>query len=229
MVVLVGGTGILGSELGKYFEDKISLNSDWDLFEFSKLEKLLDENKPEIIINCAAIKSEKVDENPIESININIIGSCNLSKYCLKNNIRLVYISTDYVYPGTTGNYTEDSVVLPYNNYAWTKLAGEVPVKLVENHLIIRTSFGVSDFPYDKAHENLFVSKNYVDIIAPLIYKVSTSNHIGIINVGTKRKSIYDYAKARNPRVEPSNLIISKDFSLNLDKINSILKYDISD
>ena len=72
MVVVVGGTGILGREFQKIRSDFIYLNSDFDIFDFSDLEKKLDEINPKIIINCAAIKSEEVDRKKVDSININI-------------------------------------------------------------------------------------------------------------------------------------------------------------
>ena len=217
MIVIIGGTGLLGKELSKN-EDTLALSSEFDLYEFTKLKEVLDINKPDIIINCAAIKSEKVDEYPIEAINLNIIGSANISKYCIENNIRLVYISTDYVYPGDVGNFKESDNLNPQNNYAWTKIAGESSTKLVKNHLIIRTSFGDSIFPYKYAFDNLYTSKDYVDIIAPMIFKVSTSNTIGTINVGTEKKSIFDYANRRN-MVPSSTMSTDKDFSLNIQKI----------
>jgi hypothetical protein len=216
MIVIIGGTGLLGKELSKN-ENTIPLNSEFDLFDFKKLKELLDIKKPEIIINCAAIKSEKVDENPIDAINLNIIGSANISKYCIENNIRLVYISTDYVYPGDTGNFKEDDNINPKNNYAWTKIGGESSTKLVKDHLIIRTSFGSSKFAYDYAFTNLYTSKDYVDIIAPMIFKASTSSVKGTINIGTEKKSIFDYAKRRN-NISPSKMIKDMDFTLNLQR-----------
>ena len=216
MIVIIGGTGLLGKELSKN-KDTLALGSEFDLYDFKKLKEVLDKKKPEIVINCAAIKSEKVDECPLDSINLNIIGSANISKYCIENDIRLVYISTDYVYPGDVGNFKETDNLNPQNNYAWTKLAGESSTKLVKNHLIIRTSFGDNLFPYKYAFDNLYTSKDYVDIIAPMIFKVSTSNVIGNINVGTEKKSIFDYANRRN-NISPSSMPNDKDFSLNVQK-----------
>jgi dTDP-4-dehydrorhamnose reductase len=220
MIVIIGGTGLLGKELSKN-KDTIPLNSNFDLYDFTKLEEFLNNNKPDIIINCAAIKSENVDYYPIDSINLNIIGSANISKYCIEKNIRLVYISTDYVYPGDNGNFKEDDNLNPQNNYAWTKLAGESSTKLVKNHLIIRTSFGDSIFPYKYAFKNLYTSKDYVDIISPMIFKASTSTFIGTINIGTEKKSIFEYAIRRNS-VMSSNIPNDKDFSLNLQKYKKL-------
>jgi dTDP-4-dehydrorhamnose reductase len=214
MTVVIGGTGILGKTLKEIDSDLICLNSEYDIFQFDKLKNKLDSINPKLIINCAAIKSERVIENPVESINVNIIGSCNLSKYCIENLIRLVYISTDYVYSGLDGNYSEHDEILPSNLYAWTKLGGESCVKLVPNHLIIRTSFGETKFPYDIAFDNLITSKDYVDIIAPMILKASNSIFVGTMNIGTEPKSIYEYASKRN-QVNKGSLISPKNYSLN--------------
>ncbi len=214
MTVVIGGTGILGKTLKEIDSDLICLNSEYDIFQFDKLKNKLDSINPKLIINCAAIKSERVIENPVESINVNIIGSCNLSKYCIENLIRLVYISTDYVYSGLDGNYSEHDEILPSNLYAWTKLGGESCVKLVPNHLIIRTSFGETKFPYDIAFDNLITSKDYVDIIAPMILKASNSIFVGTMNIGTEPKSIYEYASKRS-QVNKGSLISPKNYSLN--------------
>jgi dTDP-4-dehydrorhamnose reductase len=138
----------------------------------------------------------------------------------LKKDKRLVYISTDYVYPGKSGNYTEDDDLNPRNNYAWTKLAGECSTRLVKNSLIIRTSFGSSVFPYESAYNNLYTSKDYVDVISPMIYELSVSDLIGTINVGTERKSVLEYANRRN-NILSKSLPDAKDFSLNLKKMMS--------
>jgi len=220
-IVLIGGTGILGKELNKLDNSLICLDSTYDIFIFDDLRMFLEMENPDVIINCAAIKSGNVDDNIIKSINVNIIGSANLSKYCIENEKRLVYISTDYVYPGKSGNYSESDFLMPQNNYAWTKLGGETPVMLVKNHLIIRTSFGENTFPHSKAFTNLFTSKDYVDIIAPMILKTAKSNFVGKLNIGTQRKSIFEYVNSRN-NVEPSSIPDSKDFSLNLEKYNNL-------
>jgi dTDP-4-dehydrorhamnose reductase len=217
--IVIGGTGILGRELKRVDPSLICLDSKYDVFTFDKLKHELKTRPTKVIIHCAAIKSEKVDLDPVHSMNVNIVGTCNLTRYCIENGVRLVYISTDYVYPGVNGDYKEIDPVLPANKYASTKLAGESAASLVNDHLIIRTSFGESKFPYPKAYDNLFVSKDYVDIIAPMILSLSLSAEKGIINVGTERKSLFEYASKRNV-VERSSLPQAKDFSLNVDKFN---------
>jgi dTDP-4-dehydrorhamnose reductase len=72
-----------------------------------------------------------------ESIKKNIIGTANLCIAANKYNIKLIYTSTNFVYPGTKGNYSEKDALLPFNNYGWSKLGGECScndVKKTFNH-----------------------------------------------------------------------------------------------
>ena len=73
------------------------------------------------------------DKNINNSIDVNIIGTCNVVKACSERNIKLVYFSTNYVYPSKSGNYNEKNPVLPINNYAWSKLGGEAAVNMYKN------------------------------------------------------------------------------------------------
>jgi dTDP-4-dehydrorhamnose reductase len=220
-IAVLGGTGLLGKELQKLDSTLICTGQEVDITYYKDIYDYLNEINPDIIVNAAAItNSIKVSKNPIPAIEINIIGAANVAKYCQNTRKRLVYISTDYVYPGT-GDHVENDLLYPNNEYAWTKLGGECSTRLVSNHLIIRTSFGPLDFPYKEAFENLWVSKDYVDVIAPKILKAIKSDVTGVLNVGTERKSMYIYA-SKNNKVDKGNLLVEKDFSLNLDLYNEL-------
>lgn len=213
-IAVTGKYGLLSLELQKLY-NIISLSStDYDITSPNIIKKLQAIN-PDVIIHAGAVTDSS--ENPISLIRTNIIGTAHISEYCIKNNKRLVYISTDYIYTGTSGNYKESDPVYPHNEYAWTKLGGECSVRQVPNHLIIRTSFGGNDFPNEFAWDNQIVSKDYVDIIAPKILKSSLSNITGILNIGTEPKTVLDYVSRRNI-IKGKSLDIGKNFSLNLDK-----------
>jgi dTDP-4-dehydrorhamnose reductase len=220
-IVVLGGTGLLGKELHKLDSNLICSGHEVNIFKYKEVYDYLNFIKPDIVVNAAAItNSIEVAQNPIPAIEVNIIGAANVAKYCQQYNKRLVYISTDYVYLGT-GNHTEIDPLYPNNEYAWTKLGGECSTRLVNNHLIIRTSFGPLEFPYKKAFKNLWVSKDYVDIIAPKILKAIKSNSTGVLNIGTERKNMYIYASKYN-KVEKDYLSVEKDFSLNLNLYNEL-------
>ena len=223
--IVLGGTGLLGSELKKLDRDLVCLGKkDCDISNIYHLSDLFTIKEFDTVILAAA----ELTKAPIfELITTNIISSSNVAKACLLAKKRLVYISSDYVYPGTSGNYKETDPILPVNNYAWSKLGGECAVRMVENHLIIRTSFGASEFPHDTAYNNLWTSKDYVDVIAPMILEASKSDLTGIINIGTEKKSMLDYARRRNPDITGKPLTDNsspRDSSLNLTKWKSFHK-----
>lgn len=221
-IVVIGGTGLLGTTLKKYKNELICLGSEFDIFDFTKLNNKLDEIKPNIIINACAIKTNQVLDDKIKALNVNIIGSANVAKYCIDKNIKLIYISSDYVYNGSNGGYKETDPVLPENLYAWTKLGGECSTKLVENHIIIRTSFGDNIFPYSGAFDNLYTSKDYVDVIAKMIIDIIPSKYIGVLNIGTYKKTIYEFANKKNI-INRISLPTPKDFSLNCDLYDKLI------
>jgi dTDP-4-dehydrorhamnose reductase len=217
-IAITGKSGLLSTELQKIFPEIIVLDSyDYDITDPYLARKIMIKD-PDIIIHAGAVTdSTFVKTNPTLAINTNIVGTANISNYCIQHQKRLVYISTDYIYEGTVGNYKETDPILPYNEYAWTKLGGECSVCLVPNHLIIRTSFGSDKIFYENSWTNQLVSKDYVDIIAPMILKSSLSNTTGILNIGTEAKSVYEYVQKRN-KTNPIQKEISTNFTLNIEK-----------
>jgi dTDP-4-dehydrorhamnose reductase len=222
-IVITGKNGLLSKELQSLDKSIVGLSSlNYDISHKNIIKKLKKLN-PDIIIHSGAItNSTLIDECPISAIDTNIIGTANISKYCYLYNKRLIFISTDYIYPGVCGDYKETDPINPYNKYAWTKLAGECSVKMVINHLIIRTSFGDTTFPYSNAWDNQIVSKDYIDIIAPMILKASRSDISGILNIGTSPKSVFEFANKRNKNVKPIKKELPTNFSLNTSKYEKL-------
>jgi dTDP-4-dehydrorhamnose reductase len=221
-ITVTGKNGVLSSQLQIIDANIIVLDSiNYNIIDKNIIQKLNTLN-PDIIIHAAAAtNSVAIKDNPLLAIQTNIVGTANIAEYCLINNKRLIYISTDYIYPGTDGDYKETDPILPNNNYAWTKLGGECSVKLIPNHLIIRTSFGASKFPYSQAWTNQIVSKDYVDVIAPMILKATKSNITGILNIGTNPKTMFEYASKRND-VLPIKKPTTNNFSLNTNKYEQL-------
>jgi len=225
-VVVIGGSGTLGKELQKLDSSLICPTREQvDIRNIRKIEEFVKIYTPDVIINAAAIIDNRaIEKDCIEAIETNIIGAANMAIVCFRYNIRLVYISSDYVYSdGSHGNYKESDPLLPFNLYTWTKLGGEASVNGVKNHLIIRTSFGKNEFDYPVAFVDKWSSKDYVDKIAPLILEASLSPLTGVLNLGTERKTLFYHAKERNENVSPIKLSETSfftpyDTSLNLQK-----------
>ena len=161
----------------------------------------------ETIVHAAAFTSPpKIDKDPIKAIDNNIIGTSNLVKLCSEKGLKLVYLSTDYVFKGDKGNYKEGDDLNPVNKYAWSKLGGECAVKMYDNSLIIRTSFGPNEFPYDKAFIDQWTSRESVSEISKKIVKVLEEDIKGVIHSGGSRKTVFGYAKSLDPSKEIGEL-----------------------
>lgn len=203
-ILLTGGSGLLGSELRKLAPDIIAPSrADLDITDRYAVSACVASHNPDTIIHAAAITNNRdVEDDPTEAVDVNIIGTANIALACLKRRTRLVYLSTDYVYKGDKGNYSEADEIHPFNLYAWTKLGGETSVSTIPNHLIIRTSFGADKFEYDAAFTDKWTSKDYVDVIAPQILDAAGSPLTGLLNIGSERRSMHEYAQLRNPNVK---------------------------
>ena len=199
-----------------------------DVSNIDQIRQQLKIHNPDLFLHLAAFtNNRKLEKNPTDAIKINIMGTANVTLACMEKNIRLVYISTDYVYSGKKGNYVEEDELLPINKYAWSKLGGESSVLQYKNSLIIRTSFGSDTFPYEQSFVDMWTSKDIVTVIGPLILKAAKSTYNGILNIGTQRKNMFEFAKKLNPKVKQSvrdHFNNSKIFDTSLDttKFNSI-------
>ena len=230
-ILLTGGSGLLGTELLKLESDLLApSHGELDITDAAAVADYVALHQPDIILHTAAITSNReVEANPAAAKKVNVDGTANLATTCDGSRIRFVYLSTDYVYKGDRGNYSETDAVDPFNLYASTKLAGEEVVRRVPNHLIIRASFGASEFAYPDAFSDKWSSKEYVDEIAPGILEAARSPLTGILNMGGERRSMYEYAFERNPAVNKIERRDSAhkspvDTSLNLDRWNTYVE-----
>ena len=230
-VLVTGGSGILGTELKKNLIADYPSHLDFNINDFDNMKNYIRNTNYKICIHCAATTSpQDVEKNPIYAVETNIIGTANLVKLCNLHNIKLIYISTDYVFDGKKGNYSEEDYVKPVNNYAITKLGGECSVKTNPNNLIIRLSFGPNIFPYKNAYIDQYTSRERVSQAAEKIIKILRKDIVGIIHIGGEKKSVYEYAteledcdKIGKISFKKLNINIPEDTSLNTTKYDNIL------
>lgn len=189
-----------------------------DLSNYENIELIYGYNSPNMIVHCAAYTNvQKSDTETQKVFNDNILASINLIRFAMKNNSKFVFISTDFVFDGRKGFYQTDDLINPQTVYAKSKASIELALSCYANSLIIRTSFFKESFPFEKACTDRFTSKDYIDVIGPLILDIIMSDRTGVVHVGTERKSFYELAKRRKA-VEPITCIgistINKDHSL---------------
>ena len=230
-IIVTGGSGRFGSVLKTEFKNKFIFPNkrELDILNVEKMIKYLKKIQPKYLIHLAGFSRPMVahNKNISRSIKLNIIGTCNVVIACEKLNIKLIYFSTSYVYPGKKGNYKETDAVYPCNNYAWSKLGGESAVQMYKNSLILRVSMTEKPFVHKSAYANMITNFIFHEDIIPIIKKVIHKR--GIINIGGPTKTVYSFAKKYNPKIKKifigkKNNLMPKNSSMNLSKMRKLIK-----
>ena len=229
--VVTGGNGRFGKELRKnsnpnyLFPSKKKLN----ILNLTSIENYLKKHKPKYLIHLAGFSRPMIEHeyNISKSIQLNIIGTSNIVIACKKFNIKLIYFSTSYIYPGKKGNYKETDPILPCNNYAWSKIGGESAVQMYKNSLILRVCMTEKPFVHKSAYANMKANFIFHDEIIPILKKVI--NKRGILNIGGPSKSVYKFAKVYNPKIKKIYLkkndkLMPKNSSMNLNKLKKLIR-----
>ena len=232
-IIVTGGSGRFAQTLKKtkckynfIYPKKNELN----ITSTNSIRRYLKKNKSQSVLHLAGLSRPMIEheKNIQKSINLNIIGTANLVNICSELKIKLIYFSTSYVYEGSKGSYKENDPVLPWNNYAWSKLGGECAVKMYKNSLILRVCMTEKPFIHKKAFADVKLNFIFHDELAKVLVKVL--NKKGIINIGGPTQSVYSFAKKYNPNVKKIfnkknslNSFPSKPY-MNLEKLKKILK-----
>ncbi len=232
-IIFTGGNGLLGTTFRKFRSDiKYVDIEDFDITDYESMKAWFEPDGFDLMVHCAAFTSPpSIDKDPVKAIEVNIIGTANVVKLCMQYDARLVYVCTDYVFKGDKGNYKEDDPVFPVNKYAWSKLGGECAARLYDKSLVIRTTFAPDVFPYEKAFVDQWTSRESVTVIAGMISKLVDTDLTGVIHVGGKRKTVFEFAKGLDETKEIGELSINDvsfevpvDTSLNCDKYNKLFE-----
>ena len=104
----------------------------------------ISKERPDAVIHCAAYtKVDLAEDEPDKCWVVNVDGTRNIALACREIDAKMVYISTDYVFPGTGDRFYEPTdPVGPVNTYGRSKLAGELAVQsILENYFIVRISW----------------------------------------------------------------------------------------
>jgi dTDP-4-dehydrorhamnose reductase len=175
-IVVTGATGQLGSELkvlsDKYFQfewifaDRMQVSLD----NLDVLKKQLEVLSPNIILNCAAYTAVDKAETEQELANmINDLAVGIIAQYAKDHSVKLIHISTDYVFDGTSSvALTEEAITKPINVYGATKRAGELRcLKLNPEAIIIRTSWVYSRFGnnFVKTMQRLLQERDTISVV----------------------------------------------------------------
>ena len=145
-----------------------------------------------------------------------------LLNYVLKK-IKVIFLSTNYVYPGKKGNYSEADPISPWNNYGWSKLGGEAAVQMYKNSLIVRACMTEKPFTHKSAFTNVKTNFIFHDQFAKIFIKVIHCK--GILNIGVKRKLFTNLQKnIKKIYLEKSKGQLPLNISMSLKKLNNLMK-----
>ncbi len=156
-MLITGVSGLLGNNLAYYFKNKYEIlgfycshpvsmagikTEKLDLLDKSSLKKIIQEFKPSVIIHCASLANvDRCENDPEIASKINVLSTKNIVEIIANKDTTLVYISSDSVYDGVLGNFSEIDSINPLNCYGRTKYEGELEVLKEENCIIFRTNF----------------------------------------------------------------------------------------
>ena len=115
----------------------------------------------------------------------------------------------------------------PFTKYGWSKLGGECAVQLYDNHLILRMAMNRKPFPHPKALIDMRKSLMYIEDAAKVTLQLL--DETGIINVGGKSQSVYDFVKETNSNIQPitlseiSDVNMATDCTMDTTKLNKVI------
>ncbi|MBI9049622.1 MAG: SDR family oxidoreductase [Anaerolineaceae bacterium] len=157
-ILVTGASGLLGLNMGLQIGDSVEMigqvnhnrlqnvpfkQLEVDLADVEKTEQMMDEVRPEVLIHCAAMANVDECESKrklAHRINGDVPGQ--LAAACKRIGTYMVHISTDAVFDGNNGPYTENDLPCPINQYALTKLTGEQQVLQSNNDAsVLRVNF----------------------------------------------------------------------------------------
>lgn len=155
-VMVIGGSGLLGSKvlkesikefdtIGTYNSHPFSMKDvdvkQLDIREYKEAEIIMDQNPDCIVLTAALTNVDGCELNKKDAFELNVKAPSWIAKIVKKLGAKLIYISTDYVFDGTKGLYSENDKPNPINYYGKTKLEGELEVRNnCEDYVICRLS-----------------------------------------------------------------------------------------
>lgn len=174
-VLVTGASGQLGYDVVKRLKElniecRGVSSRDFDITDSAAAEKYIMDYLPDTIIHCAAYTAvDKAEEEKDKCRIINAIGTENIARVCKKITAKMVYISTDYVFPGMGEQFYEvDDEKGPCNVYGRTKLEGELAVQnTLKEYFIVRISwvFGSNGSNFVKTMLRLGQEKREMNVV----------------------------------------------------------------
>ena len=194
---------------GSQFGTNVSI----DLWSGSSIYEVVDAVRPDVVVHAAALAShEACESDPALAQLVNVESTSHLARVCADVGAKLVYLSTDAVFDGSRGNYTELDATNPFSVYGETKLLGELAALAIHDDVLItRTNFfgwsptgtrSILEFFVNalrsgqqvSGYTDFVVSSIYVQDLLTAIYALVGSDRRGVVHLGASNaRSKYDF------------------------------------
>lgn len=239
--LLVIGEGFLGNTISSIAKTKNfdvnqgshSSNMRIDVRNIESIKNIVEKINPDIIVNCAAKTDlDNIENEPKNAFDVNAYGAENISKIASKFSKRLIHISTDSIFDGKKGNYSEKDKPNPINEYSKSKKLGEDLVKENSNNfVIVRTNFYgnhkegkflfnwiLENFKQNKkfgGFTNIFFNPLEIENLSVSLLELAQSSYTGILHLGAdKVYSKYEFAKIIAEKLDfDGNLLFKKELN----------------
>lgn len=209
-IIVLGANGQLGTCIREFVKDY--LNFEFYFFSSRELDitlkkQVLDvfvQNDFDYCINCAAYTAvDKAELEQEKAFEVNVMGVENIAKACQNNDVKLIHISTDFVFDGKSNKpYTEGCATNPLSVYGFTKLEGENKIiNNLKHFMIIRTSWLYSEYSENFVNKMLNLAKTNKEINvvsdqigSPTSAKDLAKTILNILDLGFNKYGIYNYS-----------------------------------
>ena len=209
-----------------------------DALKFTNISRLVKKIQPDVVINCiGAIKHKEIGNDPEYAIELNSLLPLKLSKLCLKKNSRLIHISTDCVFLGSKGMYSENDIPDAIDIYGKSKALGEL---CSGDHLVLRMSIIGHELNTSYSLLNWFLSQDNdclgykkaifsglpTIIIAEIIinYVLKYPNLVGLYNIAAEPINKFDLLSLIS-KVYGKNIDIIEDKKIVIDRSLDYTKF----
>ena len=177
-----------------------------DITDKTAVERVLTEINPDVVIHCAAwtaVDAAEDEENKEKVYAVNVTGTRNIAEVCKKNNCKMIYISTDYVFngQGTEPWQADCKDFAPLNYYGQTKLEGELAVvELLDKFFIVRIAwvFGLNGKNFIKTMINVGKKYDTVRVVNDQIGTPTYTYDLARLLVDMVETEKYGYYHATN-------------------------------
>ncbi len=236
--LITGGSGQLGYDIIRELIERgendylAPTSKDMNITSQESVNKIIDNYKPDVIFHCAAYTAvDKAEEEKEKCYDINVNGTKYIAKAAKRNNSKVVYISTDYVFDGTKiGEYVPSDKPNPINYYGATKLLGEKEVSKLEDYLIVRISwvFGINGKNFIKTMLKLSETKNEISVVSDQIGSPTYTEDLSKLLLDMVKKNKKGLYFATNEEYCSWNEFAKYIFEINEKniKVNEILTKD---